>query len=218
MPITDKNIVWARKHRYYGPMELNGLITIAVAEGGSTSHGEGEILGAPVDKTVRQFELSTLGLVGIRFPAADDIFFGYIRLPYDIDPEHELGIRLHFTQSGAVSTGVLWIFLYGIENAGDVISAPATVLNTILVEKLAGGSAYESLWTDRGIILSSSHALTRDKIEGGSMLTMSIEDQAEGTSIANVTLLGVELDYTPIKMVGAGSNFGAPLSTQPVSV
>lgn len=215
MPITDKNIGWARKRKRWAYDELHGLITIAVAEGGSSNHAEGAIMASPTDVTVALEELGALGLVGLRMNDAD-IMWGWVYCPIDLDPKWDIGVRVNFTQPDAVSTGVTFTVLYGIENAGDVISAPATALDTVLTEKNAGGAAIENLWTNRGLIKASTYSLTRAQIEGGAILTWKIV--ATTVDPADCSLLCLEIDYAPVKCVGSGNDSSRPTTTQPVSV
>lgn len=218
--IQDRNIDWLRKRKRYGPLELNGLITAAVAEGGTDTFTEGELLQNPKasSKTAPDFflrEVADYGIVGLGC-AEGDIIYGNIPCPYDLDPNFSVGFRLQFTQSEAVSVGVTWLLKVGVDKAGAVIQAEdaagIAALDTALTEKNAGGSAWEKLWTSRGI--KNSIGLTRAEILDGADIRLYIEPDTVDATIDNVTLIQLEIDYVPIKTQGAGAEHDLPLTSQ----
>ena len=211
--IQTQHIAYIRKRKRYSIWELNGLIIGAVDEGGAATPGEGELITPPRDTNSFLFELADYGIVGLKYAAADDLAYFFVPCPYDLDPDYEVGFRVNFTQSAAVSTEVTWILLVGTDKADAVIQAEdaagIVALDTALAVKAAGGSAYENLWTPRGIKLAIG--LTRTEIVKGALIRFSLEAQALGVGIANLTLLGLEMDYVLTNTTGPGAVSDQPL-------
>lgn len=205
--IQTRHIAYIRKRKRYSIWELNGLTIKAIDEGGAVSHGEGAVIHPPKDVNSFLFELSDYGIVGLKYAAADDLAYFYVPCPYDLDPDYAVGFRVNFTQSAAVSTEVTWILLVGTDKSDAVIQAEdaagIVALDTVLAGKSAGGSAYENLWTPRGI--KNAIGLTRTEIGKGALIRFSLEAQALGVGIANLTLLGLEMDYVLTNTSGYGS-------------
>ena len=215
MGIRDANIEWIRARKYYNIWELNCLISRAVDEGGATAHAEGEIIGSPLNAATATLlrEVSTLGIVGLGFEADGDLIQGAIILPSDLDPKYEVGFKINFTQSTTNTTGVTWILTYKVIAPNVAIATSATALDTVIAEKNnPAATAFLNLWTSRGIAKASSLGLTRTNLEAGTMLVLKLEMDEQDTC-DNVTLLGIEMDYVPIRTIGNGVEYDCPLTT-----
>lgn len=216
--IVDKVIDWARKRKYWSVHELGMMIT--GAHTADETFNEGEILSAPRDEAnVFLLEISDYGIVGFQIAAADDddgqLCYGYTRCPNDLDPTFPVGFKIHWTQSAAVTVGVTFKLEIGTTLVGAAIKAEdgLTVLDTVIAESNAGGAWYNQM-SPRGI--KNSIGLTRAQIEAGAMLSFGFEADVIDATIVNCTLLGLEMDYIPIKCEAQGSEPFQPLTTHSV--
>lgn len=216
--LQDRDIAWTRKRKVYGPLDLNGLITVAIAEGGASSFAEGKVLQNPVaaSKTapdVYQQEVSTFGLVGLGFSAAGSFITGFIPVPQDLDPRYKVGFRVNWTSTGASGNATFLTSVKSIKKGVAIANAATTTddLNTAHGASTQTG-ANHNVWTARGI--KNTLGLSRTDIENGALLSLRLELDAVTTlGATSVTFLGLEMDYVPIKTVGSGSEIDRPLSS-----
>lgn len=200
------NILWRRKRKYFDIFQIGNFITPALT-GGANTLAQGAAQIQPKDATVFPFEVNDYGIVGAVM-AADDLIYPRLPVPLDLDPAFPVRFRINFTQSAAVSVGVLWILLQGIDKKDATMLAEdaggIAALDTALVEKNAGGAAWENLYTDWGV--RTSIGLTQEEIVNGAMFRCSLELQTVDGTIADPTLLGLEMEYTCQRILGAGQS------------
>ena len=131
----------------------------------------------------------------------------------DLDPDFEIGFRINWTQISAVSDGTTWVLRVGVDKKDAVMlaedAAGIAVLDTVIAEKDAGGAALKNLWTSRGI--KDDIGLTRAEIEDGGIIRMSLEAEVVDTGQDEVIMLGLEIDYSPQRCIGEGSNIDSSL-------
>lgn len=207
--LRDVSMDWIRKRRVYGPLDLNSLITKAVDESGAVSHAEGDILAAATNTNIKLREIGALGQIGIVFPSAGDLMHGSFIIPYDLDPSFDLGFKIHWTQSAVVTTSVTWLLLIRtIQADGQLLIAnvPLTQDNGVAIAADAAIDADYFQVSPRGILRDETLNINRSKIEAGVKLAISIEADVIGAGIANLTFLGLEMDYVPQKMKGTGNS------------
>jgi len=209
--VTDRDIEYIRKRVFFNFLEFGWTIK-AVDEGGAVSHAEHTLIHAPKDANVRLQELSDYGIMSIKMAAAD-LIHGCIPCPYDLDPNHEIGFQVKFTQggSGLSDKGVTWILKQGTDNNGGTVKTEdnplIAALDVPLVEKNVGVNALINLITERGI--RSSIGLTRTQIEANADLRFSLECDITDTGVTTVGFRGLYMDYVPQMCTGIG-NVGRP--------
>lgn len=206
--ITDHNIGWTRKRKLFNATDLHGILdnaTTGVPEGG-------------ISAGVTQGEVGTTGI--ITYVMTDGEFLsGLIPLPYDLDPAHPLGFKVHWTANHD-GTGTLtadWILLVDRKKEGIAIADAATALSTAIAQDTYNddsGSASTTDWlyqvTDRGILLPATLDLVKDDIETGVALMTKLEMDAAVNETA-IHFIALEMDYVPFRCVGGGAFSDRPL-------
>lgn len=211
--IRDEHIEYLRKRKYWNTFELGSLIT--AAHTADETFDEGKILTNPTDETVHQQEIGALGIVGVNISedATTDgnFFYGFRRCPIDLDPNHEVGFRINWSQASAVTDGTTFVLKVGVDKVGAAFQAVGlAALNTVLAESNAGGAWYNQ-WTSRGV--KNAIGLTRAEIEAGAIIRFNIEADIVDTGQDKVTILGIEMDYAPRLTIGTGHKSLCPLAT-----
>jgi len=219
--ITDHNIGWKRKTEYFSIGDLfNALTTPAT---GTITQGEGiQVAAGTVGDSPVVFlgELSTFGISGLQFASTPaNIFAALLRIPTDLDPKFPVGFRYHYSASAAASAGrgVTWTsFFNAVAKGGTLVTVAsiATALDTAFGNSLnTGANANE--WSDRGI-KNNCFDLTREQIESGAVLQLSIES-VFNSSPGTITMFGLEMDYAPYMCEGTGNLVDRPLRSNDVS-
>lgn len=179
MNVTDRQILWKRKHL---------IIPMTQARfGGSTGLTLTQHTGA---------------VYGVDFSAAGATHECAVPLPTDVNPGFPLGFTVLFTGKGTLLTSVTWVVLAVLrKNNGVAFSTTATgALDTLIgATTVASGYAGKFLMSRRG--LRNANFATRAEIMAGTALQYSIQlSAASGIAVGHeATLLGLELDYMPMK-------------------
>ncbi len=207
--IVDGQIGWLRKKKFFSLFELNFIDedgTSGIMTGGSG--------------TGAQLEVAALGIMGWLL-AAGEFALGAFPIPQDLDPKHEVGVRINYTglHDNTGNATVSWIYLFKMIREGIAFAAGATALDTPIPlldpwSNSNGDITVTTDWlyqvTDRGIILPETLAIVKDDVEEQAMMSFSLEMDAVA-NLTSVVLLGITLDYVPWKCQGVGSEIDRPL-------
>lgn len=177
--IRDRNIDWRRKKVYYPAAAWADKVT---------SVGVGT--GGPVES-----EINSLNITAMNAAAANDEFINHLAIPYDLDPDSEVGFRIHWlTGSTTDADDFVFTFLLDVKANEAAVVKPVTALDTVIADIVLGTVApWAHQWSGRGI--KDAGFLTRAQVEDG-LAWMGWEakittmDADEGTWV-----LGVLMDY-----------------------
>lgn len=198
MKIHDRNIEWRRARKY---------IPFAQWAMGGIGGGSATAL------------ISSSALYGNKITAAGTAVEGAFRLPYDVDPEFEIGIRVHYAGDGttpeAVGTLSFIALMKFLKISEAPVAAAAGALDTVIATTAAVSATDNQLeWTARGI--KNKGFLGRSDIDDGAICQFSIELDAVGGAINNtnfILVLGVEIDYMPRRTRFPHSEVDGPLDS-----
>lgn len=200
MNTHDRVIAWKRKRLY-----------IPVAQAGN-----GSLSGLTMTQLVGS-------VYGLKLAAAGTPTEFSFKVPADLNPDFPLGIRVHWS-SGTASTTVTtvsWVALLVFKAIDAVLTgAGAGALDTVItLAQAVSATAKLNNWSSRGL-KTMLGVLTRAQIlgAGGAMGHLSINLSAAGGTIDSsnaIWLLGVELDYVPMKTKFPHSENDAPYDDAP---
>jgi len=206
--INDHQIEWIRCRKYYSVFELHNL---AEAAG---------VLRASADATQLPTILSAAnGLAGLALATGDN-YDSAINIPYDLDPQYPVGFRWFYTAevtADATLTTVILTMLANVRLLNAQLLVASTALDTVLGTQTYGPSTAGVLdnqlsRTSRGI--RTTLAMSRAQIEAGAMLVMRLTPSSFVNIVAaSLIILGLEIDYCPIRCVGFGKETDAPLAS-----
>lgn len=200
MAFQDSQIGFLRKRKRYTVWELGAIAGVDINEGGSTDYTH-KILRAGTEapasapssyiEEVQDAADADLGFTGLRVATADETRMAF-SLPFDLDPNHDIGFRVLFANDTAGN--ITPALTYAIDKPGATLTVAASVntaLNTAIALKASVVHAFN--WTARGIITAASLSLSRDEVEDGpvfrGLITWTIATATE------VTMMALELDY-----------------------
>lgn len=202
--INDHNIAWIRKRKYFSWTELHNLIEAA---GVLSTNNDASQLPTLTAQT----------LTGIALVSAEN-FDAWVPCPYDLNPAFPVGLRVRYaptvTTPATLTTLTLTALLDAIISNG-LIALATTVLNTVLGSQTYGpntAGVVSNLFTYSSRGIKNTLAITRTQVEAGAWLAMRVTPSAF-VNVATFKLLGIEIDYVPIKCQGQGSELDAPLSS-----
>lgn len=196
--LRDFNIEWLAKRVYYPAQTFQSQVTAAFISAGN-----------PVFQ-----EIGTLGLSGVQINEAGDAVNCWGMIPYDLDIKKKVRVRVWLTSSGGADAETITV-LYTKLGAGDTLIEPATALSTaIAAYTFTGGGVLEK--TDWGVINKSTFGA--DDFFWG----FNIASTMTNASADEISLLGLEVEYTPRKTAGPRRNIlggrrlaaGYPLGVQ----
>lgn len=197
MHCTDRNILWRRKQLYI-PF---------------TAWGNGGIIGGTNTQVVGP-------LYGNKITAVGTGFQGLFRVPHDLDPNFELGMRIHYCGDGTApeAVGTLsFIALLNFRTNAAVTTAAVSALNTPIPTTGVVSETDNLLeWTERGI--RNKGFLSFEDIANGAMCQFSVELDAVGGTISAtnfVVVAGVEFDYMVSQTRYPHAEFDGPIYDEP---
>ncbi len=159
--IRDRNIDWRRKRFFINAMDFTGTI------GGTNKLGLGA--GAPVAS-----EITALNLGAMNIGAADDEFIHYMAVPYDADPESELGFRIGWTSGSTTDADdMTWTLLCDFKAEDASFVAPVTAISSadaVLDDVVGATAALHNSFSPRAV--RNAGWLTRAQVEVGTAMMM----------------------------------------------
>lgn len=201
--IQDHEVEWMRTRRFYGPMELNGLVEAA------------GVLAEVTDTTVLPIIVTGLRAVGLTVPTGKAVA-GYFHLPTDVDPKFDLGFKTCWTADVTSGTaGVTWTMVLDSIKSGIALVDATTVMDTVFgAQTYLPAANVDNVvqWGSRAIRTSKTLALSRTDIEASVLMPFKL---TSGTFVAVTTLffLGLLMDYVPQRCVGVGSEMDRSLNS-----
>lgn len=178
--IKDKNIAWKVKREFISVYDMLGRAADMVA-----------ILGPGA--AVFQEPLAAAEIAGLAIAAAGDEIHHLWKIPWDLDRDQPVQIRIWFIHSATDADDPDWIIsLKGIANQAAITAATATADETLTFPALAVSTTDDSLektsWQSTGAnaaIAAADH-----------FIQMAIEANGLGSASANeITLMGIEIAY-----------------------
>ena len=158
--IRDRNIQWKRKKVPVNLVDFSSVIGAAGVNAG---------LAAGVN--VFQ-EIAALNLAGVLFDTAADAQSHYMDVPYDLDPDSEIGFKVKWT-SGSSTTAdtITWAIKCDLLAEGANLIEATTVLDTVIAEDTVTGTP-DCQWTSRGI--KNKGALTQAQVDAGATMVFTV--------------------------------------------
>lgn len=187
MGVRDRSIDWLRTEHWIGADRFNPIVASATT-----------LTGIGANDPVMA-EVATFGFGGFATSPNDDMACLDLQLPRLMNPDEEVGVRVVYTidQGGVTEAtdAVTWIVLYDQVDFGEVLVAPATALNTVLVNETAGSTTDRLLKrTARGVI----NAGVLDWTSRQGAISWAVENQATTDYVNDkVVFLGLLIDYYP---------------------
>ena len=179
--IKDRNIAWKVKREFISVYDMLGRAADMVAILGP---------GAPVFHE----PLAAAEIAGLAIAAAGDEIHHLWKIPWDLDRDQPVQIRIHFIHSATDADDPDWLIsLKGIANQAAITAATASADETLTFPALAVSETDDSLektaWQSTGqnaAIAAADH-----------FVQMAVEANGLGSASANeITLLGIEIAYT----------------------
>lgn len=163
-------------------------------------------------------EFSSFGFGGFHVRNAGDLYTTYQRVPIDVDPAFEIGVKVNYISGSSTAADIFdWIALLDFSANKVALKAPTSVLDAVIDVAGTLGTATASLnrWSSRGV--KNRGFVTRAEIEDGALFTLSVELDSTQSALSSEELhfLGVEIDYVPLKTLGYGSEYDRPLTANP---
>lgn len=190
----DKEILWRPGRLYIPAWQFSGLDYEATTAIDIKSMGT----GAANDTAVA--EINTSGVTGVSFGANANSLEHFLAVPYDMDLKHPIYFSAVWTANNT-SGSVTWDVLYKRYVANSTVlgsAVSATVLDKTLGLQSMAGVAYTVMVTGEG------------RLNGGTLAndTEYLQLGVVKTTVATITtayLIGLNIRYTPKRLVGQGS-------------
>lgn len=186
--IKDQNIAWNVKRQYISVQEMTGWLE---SGGTQTSLGAGA--------AVFQEPLAAAQLAGMAIGAAGDEIFHLWKVPWDLDRDKPIQMRIHFTHAATDADTPDWLIsMKGLSNqqalSAATSSADATLTFAAAAVSTTANSMEKTAW-------QSTTAVS--KLAAADLFAMlAIECNGLGSASGDeITLLGIEIAYT-IKATG----------------
>jgi hypothetical protein len=205
MAIRDKNTEWLEKVVYMPMTTMQSQVS-------------GAFIG---DGTPVFAEISSFDYTGVLLAATGTGVNHIMRVPYDLDRSKAIRFRVWWTinvTDGDVETPTL---VYNAQSAGTVGVDAATALDTPIPAYTFNGTANALEVTGYGVIKKNTLVAGNASTAGTEFLTLKLTVTFNTASNSEISLLGLEMRYTPRRTGGPEKNIragrrlvdGAPLST-----
>lgn len=192
----DSAFVWRPGRLYIPAMSFTGLTVGAINEGGAGNFAIGR-KWANTGETVNA-ALVTGGIFGVQFDSISDSLDTDIMIPYDLDPQKNVYVRVVWT-SGSTSTSdtITWAVSHQVFIPNQTqLSAATTALNKVIpLQNYPSTSSLVLCKTDWGIIAP-------DTISEYAEHWRFVVSLPAFSMAAAKYLLGLEIAYTPRRLYG----------------
>lgn len=197
---NDADILWRPGRIYIPANHFTGMSVGAINEGGTGNFEYGEKWegangGAPISK-----EISTFGITAVLMEAAADEVDHLMMLPYDMDIERNIYVRVHWTSGSSTTADTIdWAVRYlKVVPDTTVLAAPGTALDgTIAQDTVVGEYVHQA--TGWGSIQPDATPIAAN-VE---YIIWGVEmDAFAGGLIEDKFFLGLEIRYTPKRLWG----------------
>lgn len=201
MAVRDVNVDWLRKHfvvpASYAPWAL------ALSEGTPNTFtqlncGNGTPVWTP--------NINSLGVAGWLIDTdEDEVVFGAIHLPFDLDPDFAVNVSLHCLTKTNTGSVITWEGYINNVKSAAATALPTTALDTQFSAVTAPGTAYRAYKVTGGQIAASKW--TRAEIEASHFINFSAKCKSHAGTIGteSIYLMGVEFSYVPLRTRGSGA-------------
>lgn len=181
--IRDRNIDWRRKRVFYtwrSFLDSIGVTTTTYVKLGA---------GAAVAQEISDFEVA-----GLLVDTAADEVNGIFPVPWDADPDYELGFSVLWTSGSATTADTIdWVVLFELFAVGGVLDEVAGALDTAIAQDTVSG-AYQLQKTARGI--KNAGWATRAQTDAGAFFGIQCDMNAFAAGLdEDKFFLGLEMDY-----------------------
>lgn len=183
--IRDFNVDWLEKRVWLPAQSAQSQITGAFINDGAAVFQE---IG------------STLGLSGVQVNQANDAIAWLWKVPYDLDRSKQLRVRAWITKTGTDADAETITVTYSALGRLGVVVDPATALSTTIAAFTFAGTANALEATAWGIISRNTLATTVE------FLNWKLASTMTNASADEISLLGIELAYTPRRTAGPRKN------------
>lgn len=179
--IKDRNIAWKIKRKFISVYEMTGRAADMITGLGA---------GAPVF----QEAVAAAELGGLAMAAAGDEMYHLWKVPWDLDRDQPVQMRIIFTHSDAETDNPDWLVsLKGLAAGVAISDAADTADETLTFPALAvtavANAIEKTSWQSTG----ANAAIAAADL----FVQMAVECNGLGSASANeITLLGVEIAYT----------------------
>lgn len=181
--IRDRNIKWKRRKVTVNVVDFSSVIST------SSAILVGRAAGLNVFK-----EVSSSNLAGVLFDTATDAMTHYMDVPYDLDPDSEIGFRVKWTSGSATTADTItWAVKCDLLAEGANLIEAATALDTVVAQDTVTG-AWDLQWTSRGI--KNGGVLTPAQVDAGATMVFTVLLSAFAAGLTEDKFaLAVEFDY-----------------------
>lgn len=180
--IRDFNMDYLEKRVYLPAQLFQTFIT-----------GAGISTGTPVFQ-----QIAATGITGIRVNAANDAI-NTLWQPWDVDIKHAIRFRVWASSTGTATGDTFKVLYTAILASGTTLIQPATALDTVIA---ANGAfvANTPVASPFGVLKRGTIADTTE------FLALKVSSDMAGSASNASSILGLEIRYTPRKMVGPRRN------------
>ncbi|OEU68506.1 MAG: hypothetical protein BBJ57_07450 [Desulfobacterales bacterium PC51MH44] len=185
--IIDKNIAWNRKRVFLPAFNMLGVLADAAQGAGAPAFGA---------------DLAGSELVGLLMAAAGDEVYTMWPIPWDLDKDEPIRLRLWFTHGSTDADDPDWLVsLKAIAKQAAISDAASTPDEAIAFAAKAVSTTANSLEVlDWEITVSNTFLTALDRA-----LLIAIECNGLGSASANeIILYGLEIEYT-VKATGTNN-------------
>jgi hypothetical protein len=183
--IRDRNIEWLRKPLYIDWKQFTGIDGV---------EGTGHKFATLATGTAVAQDINSLGIAGLLMDTANDLHFHETRVPWDMDPEDEVGFVVFWTSGSSTTADTIdFKVTFDIIATGAAYAAPSTALDTVVAQDTVTG-AYHNQQTARGI--KNAGFTTRAVIAAGAKMVIGVELDAFAAGLdEDKFFVGLEIDY-----------------------
>jgi hypothetical protein len=190
-----------RVKKYYDYKDCAGYLG---ASGVGVSTGVGDMVEA---------EIGSLSQVALVATAGDEHDWA-ITVPYDMNVEHDLGVRIKYSTASTTAADThTWITLYDVIAEDAAIALGTTAMDTthVAASDTDSGVANAWQWSTRAVL--NGGTLTRANLTNQDTLAFNVELDATDAS-ETIHILGIKIDYVPKRSQGPEGTYNPELTDE----